>query len=266
MDAAASETTAARPTPPEDAGRSRLVPLEGTFNFRDLGGYPTEDGRETRWGKLFRSDALHELTAADEDHLGRLGLTTVVDLRDPREVEHVGAWPGSDGGLRYHNLPVIPEGSYEDPTMPGRDRSERAARYLWYLAPQTGAPAITRAVELIANADSVPLVFHCAAGKDRTGIVAAVTLAAVGVTSEAIVADYAATTEAMEAILERLRSLPVYREGIERTQVADHWPDEEVMQEFLDGLEERHGGAEAWLLSVGVSRETVTRLRSVLVG
>lgn len=252
--------------PAKLASGTRLVPLEGTFNFRDLGGYPTDYGRETRWGRLFRSDALQEMTPSDNAYLRGLGLTTVVDLRDPDEADRVGVWPSSVDGIRYHNLPVIPPRADVDPHGASRNREDRANRYLWYLEPGTGAPAITRAIQLIADADSVPLVFHCAAGKDRTGIVAALALSAVGVTREAIVADYAATTPAMEAILERLRAHPVYRAGIDATRTRDHWPDAEVMEQFLDGLEQRYGGAEAWLLrSAGMAPETIDRLRSVLV-
>jgi hypothetical protein len=274
MDASASQATTARggaadltgvAAPAETSG-SRLVPLQGTFNFRDLGGYPTVDGSETRWLKLFRSDALQELTTADHDYLRSIGLSTVVDLRNPTEAERVGVWPNPAGAMSYYNLPVIPPGSDEDPTMPGRSRELRADRYLWYLQPQTGAPAIASALELIADADSVPLVFHCAAGKDRTGIVAAMTLAAIGVTREAIVADYAATTAAMEAILERLGGHPVYERGIAATRQEDHQPDGEVMEQFLDGLEEQHGGARGWMQSVGMAPDVADRLRTVLVG
>jgi hypothetical protein len=115
----------------------RLVALEGTFNFRDLGGYPTVDGRQTGWGRLFRSDALQELTVADQAYLrDEVGLATVVDLRAPGEAERVGIWPPAadgEGALRYVNLPVIPPGSNEDPTVPTASRDGRAERYLWYL-------------------------------------------------------------------------------------------------------------------------------------
>lgn len=267
--------------------RVRLLPLEGTYNFRDLGGYPTVDGRSTRWGRLFRSDALQELTAADHDHLTGIGLATVVDLREPDEASRVGRWPlgdgegpGTDGfstgrsgqsegtvdsrSLRYVNLPVIPPGACEDPTVPTASRDGRAERYLWYL--EAGREAITAALELIAGAENLPLVFHCAAGKDRTGIVAAMTLAAVGVEREAIVADYAATAAAMDRIIARLRAHPVYRAGIEAIQVNDHYPDGDVMERFLDGLDERHGGAAEWMRSAGLDGEVLDHLRHQLVG
>lgn len=245
------------------AGPVRLLPLEGTYNFRDLGGYPTVDGRSTRWGRIFRSDALHELTLADQDHLGRIGLATVVDLRAPDEADRVGRWPALHESLRYVNLPVIPPSSKDDPTVPTAERDGRAERYLWYL--EAGAPAVVGAVELIASAENLPLVFHCAAGKDRTGIVAAMTLAAIGVTREAIVADYAATAAAMERIIARLRGHPVYRRGIESVRVEDHYPDGEVMDRFLDGLDAKHGGAETWLCSVGMDPEALERLRHLLL-
>lgn len=245
-----------------DGTAARLLPLEGAFNFRDLGGYPTMDGRSTRWGRIFRSDALHELTASDRTRLEKIGLATVVDLRVPEEAAKVGRWPAQHEALYYVNLPVIPPNLDDDPTVPERPDT-RGERYLWYL--EVGGDAVASAVQLIADHERLPLVFHCAAGKDRTGIVAAITLAAVGVTREAIVADYVATTAAMERIIDRLRAHPVYRQGIESVRVRDHYPDAEVMDSFLDGLEGRHGGAEEWLRSSGASPDTVDRLRHLLL-
>lgn len=243
-------------------GTARLLPLEGAYNFRDLGGYPTSDGRSTRWGRIFRSDALQELTVGDRSHLEKIGLATVVDLRVPEEAAKVGRWPARHEPLHYVNLPVIPPNLDDDPTVPVRPDT-RGERYLWYL--DVGGDAVAAAIELIADHQRLPLVFHCAAGKDRTGIVAAITLAAVGVTREAIVADYVATTAAMERIIDRLRAHPVYRRGIESVRVQDHYPDAEVMDSFLDGLEERHGGAEEWLRSSGAPADTVDRLRHLLL-
>jgi protein-tyrosine phosphatase len=256
---------------PVPAAQERRLPLQGTFNFRDLGGYPTVHGRETAWGRVFRSDALHHLTGDDQAHLQGLGLATVVDLRGPGEAERVGTWPpppaaggpGGRGDILYVNLPVIPPDSWEDPTVPTAAKDGRAERYLWYL--EVGAEALTGALELIARREQCPLVFHCAAGKDRTGIVAALALATVGVERDAIVADYVATTEGMHGIMDRLRSHPVYQPGIDSIRPEQHLPDAQVMEHFLDGLEERYGGAEAWLLSAGISPSTVDRLRTTLL-
>lgn len=264
---------------PAPAARERRLPLQGTYNFRDLGGYPTVDGRQTAWGRAFRSDALHHLTESDQAHLHELGLATVVDLRGSGEAEQVGIWPALPGGgvggrgtivggpgpvdIHYVNLPVIPPDSRDDPTVPTAERDGRAERYLWYL--EVGADALTRTLELMARPNRCPLVFHCAAGKDRTGIVAALALATVGVERDAIVADYVATADGMGGIMERLRSHPVYRPGVDSIRPEQHLPDAQVMEHFLDGLHERHGGAEAWLRRSGMDPTTIEGLRDVLL-
>jgi len=88
--------------------RARLLPLVGAFNFRDLGGYRVVDGRETRWGTLFRSDSLHELTDADLLTLRELGLSCVIDLRTPAELERTGRGPLAGEAIPYFHLPLVP--------------------------------------------------------------------------------------------------------------------------------------------------------------
>ena len=176
---------------------ARLIPLDGAFNFRDLGGYPAAGGRATRWGMLFRSDTLHELSTSDVDTLRSLGLATVVDLRTSRELERTGRGPL---GPEPDRLPA----SVGDPGRAGR-RGRRGGhggtggddlseRYLWYL--EVGAPASGRGTDLLGEPAHYPLVFHCAAGKDRTGVLAALVLDLLGVDPEVIVADYLITADA----------------------------------------------------------------------
>ena len=93
---------------------ARLVPLEGSFNFRDLGGYPGAGGRTTRWGRLYRADALHELTPGDVDRLRGMGLRTVVDLRTERELARTGRGPLEPEGVAFHHLAVVQEGVRAD--------------------------------------------------------------------------------------------------------------------------------------------------------
>src|ERR1700728_2567539 len=91
----------------------RLLPLVGAYNFRDLGGYPTVDGRATRWGLLYRSDTLHELTPADLDVLRGLGLACVIDLRTAGELEQTGRGLLQGEPIRYLHLSVMQEGISE---------------------------------------------------------------------------------------------------------------------------------------------------------
>lgn len=237
------------------------MPLAGAHNFRDLGGYPTRDGRRTRWGRLFRSDALSALTVADVAALRALGLAAVLDLRSPSEVERDGRGPLGDEPLAYANLPLIPEVERREPEPEGTE-PDVAALYLEVL--EVGGEAAARALNLISDAGG-PLVFHCTAGKDRTGVLAAVVLGCLGVTPEAIVADYVATSERMPLVLEALRRNPAYRSGIDRAPAARLAALPETMRRFLSALDERFGGPREWARAAGVSAAALDRLERGLL-
>ena len=131
----------------EDMGERRWVALDGAFNFRDLGGYATRQGARVRWGSLYRSDALHHLSAGDVEVLAGLGVDRVIDLRAPEEIAAVGRGLLSDGPFGYLNAPVIPSISGEAlGAPPGDDIGER---YLWYL--DVGRQALVDAIEALAE-------------------------------------------------------------------------------------------------------------------
>lgn len=240
---------------------SRLVALDGTFNFRDLGGYPTIDGGFTSWGRVYRSDGLQALTASDVAELRRRRLSTVVDLRTTAEVERWGRGPLAGEGIGYEHLSIIREEAGESLAAP--DTDDLAERYLWYL--QIGRTAVLRALELVAEASRLPLVFHCVAGKDRTGVLAALLLDSAGVEQPAIVADYALTGERLGPILDRLasRAAPGELQSVPASRLA---VDASTMQRFLTRLHERFGGAAGWARSAGMDPSAVARLRTVLAG
>jgi len=250
--------------------RPRLVPLEGSFNFRDLGGYPGLDGRPTRWGRLFRSDALHGLTAADVAHLHAMGLRTVVDLRTERELDRTGRGPLEPEAVAFHHLAVVREGvrgevsadgeSMAAPAPPGDDLSER---YLWYL--EVGRDSLVDALTLLGAADHYPLVFHCAAGKDRTGVLAALALEILGVDRGVIVADYVITAERLALIMERWRSDPGFAERMAKVPPSRFSVEASTMEGFLDGLANRFGGARAWALGAGVPAAALDRMVDLLL-
>jgi hypothetical protein len=243
----------------------RLVPLVGSFNFRDLGGYPGLDGRLTRWGRLFRSDALHELTDADVARLRAMGLRTVVDLRTERELHSSGRGPLGQEPVSFHHLAVVQEGvrgtvtadaeALAAPAPPGDDLAER---YLWYL--DVGRGSLVEALTLLGDSDRYPLVFHCAAGKDRTGVLAALVLELVGVDREVIVADYVITAERLRFIMDRWRADPQFAERMAKVPASRFSVEAPTMEGFLDGLAGRHGGARSWALEAGVPPEVLDRL------
>jgi hypothetical protein len=256
--------------------RQRLIPLTGAFNFRDLGGYPAADGRTTRWDRLFRSDTLHELSPSDVELLLSMGVTTIIDLRTGRELERTGRGPLGDHPISYHHLSVIREASRSGAGPDGTDGGEGEAmaapepageelseRYLWYL--EEGAGSLVTALSVLAEPDSYPAVFHCAAGKDRTGVLAALVLDILGVADEVIVADYLITAGRMPMILERYHTDPAFAERMASVPASRFSVEAGTMQRFLDGLHHRYGGARGWAISAGVPPEALDRLVDLLL-
>jgi protein-tyrosine phosphatase len=253
----------------------RWIDLEGAVNVRDLGGLPTQDGGTTVAGRLLRSDNLQELSAADIATLvGDLGLTTVVDLRSSHELAAEGPAPlDAVDGVRHVHHPVLPElGESTDIVAAAllsrrdQDRSRypgdpAAGHYLGYL--EDRPDQITGALRTIAHAPG-PVIVHCAAGKDRTGVVVALALSVAGVEPAAIVADYAATGERVEAILDRLRSSQTYRSDLEGKPAVVHEARPETMAAFLEQVDARHGGVLQWLADHDFSGEDLRLLRARL--
>ena len=244
-----------------DAHR-RLVPLTGAFNFRDLGGYPTADGRVTRWGRLFRSDTLHELTGPDVDAIASLGITTIIDLRTDAELARTGRGPLADRPIRFHHLPVFRDGGGEAMAAPVPVGDELSERYLWYL--EAGRQTLVEALTLVADAARLPLVFHCAAGKDRTGVLAALVLDILEVDPDVIVADYVLTAERMPLIIGRYRSDPVLAERMAAVPASRFGVEPASMERFLSGLHRQHGGARAWAESAGLPPQSLDGLTDLL--
>ena len=247
-------------TTPADA--LRHLTLEGSFNFRDLGGYETLDGRSVQWRRLFRADGPHALTAADAQLLGDLGLNTVIDLRTVDESQERGRWQDHVGDVMVHHLPmtdVLPD------EVELREWTEAVNVGNTYLRmAHTGAPAIGGAIAALAEPDALPAMFHCSAGKDRTGVLAAVVLGLLGVPDETIVADYALSGAAMTRMLEWLRGRATDPEVLERFAPAVLSAEPVAMRVFLTGLREEWGSFDAYAAALGLGSE-VTALRATLL-
>ena len=238
------------------------IELEGAVNVRDLGGLPAGNGARTVAGRLLRADNLQELTPSDIARLVHdIGVTTIVDLRSTAELTSEGPAPlDTVAGVRHAHHPVLPElGAATDVvadvllTRADQDRSRYpgdpvAGHYLGYL--EDRPDQVVAALRSIATSPGAALV-HCAAGKDRTGVVVAVALTAIGVPGEVVVADYAATGERTEQIVDRLRRSPTYADDINSKDARSHRPRPETMQAFLEQVDARHGGVTAWLAGHG---------------
>ena len=246
------------------AAPSRLLPLVGAYNFRDLGGYATVDGAVTRWGRLFRSDTLHELTAADLAVLRSLGLAGVIDLRTGIEVARTGRGLLQSEPVAYVHLSVMPEERrHPDGNRPSLADLDLASVYLGWL--ESGRAALVDALTVVGDAANYPLVFHCAAGKDRTGVLAALVLDIVGVERQTIVEDYALTATRLDLIRARQAT---DAETVDRMIEAPHLfgAEAQTMENFLDALHRHYGGGREWALAAGVAPETLAAMASVLTG
>ena len=185
----------------------RHIPLDGCVNFRDVGGYQVVRARQPagpwprlRWRRLFRSDALNDLSAADVALLtGDLRITTVVDLRTGYERQRDARRPLEQTDVEIIHAPLITERNVAAVEKPGLTLAER---YVWML--ELAGEPLVHAITAVARAPGAVIV-HCAAGKDRTGLIIASILGALGVGDEDIVADYALTTDNLEGIEQRLR-------------------------------------------------------------
>ncbi|GAA1857940.1 tyrosine-protein phosphatase [Asanoa iriomotensis] len=184
----------------------RHIAFDRLHNFRDVGGYSTSDGGQTRWGRLYRSDGLGKLAGADWVKFRNLGIRTVIDLRYPEEVARRGRVPEYDG-LAYYNLSIehrpCRQATVAPEVEPVRFLADRNAEVL-----ADGPVEIGQALAVIAAAHSTPVVIHCAAGKDRTGLLAALVLALVGVSEEDIVADYVLTDAAAPKFVDDWQANP----------------------------------------------------------
>ena len=186
----------------------RRIVLEGCVNFRDLGGYPTREGRTLRWRTLFRSDALHAVSASDVALLrDTLHVSDIVDLRSSFELESEGRGALAREPIGFHHAPLFDGDPARAEQAAARRLVTLADRYVGMLEMASGP--IARVIEILATARGAA-VYHCAAGKDRTGVISAVVLGAVGVPDDLIVADYALSAENIDAIIERVMGMKGY--------------------------------------------------------
>ena len=267
----------------------RWVRLDGTTNTRDLGGLPTTDGGQTLPNRILRSDNLQTLSEDDVRRLvHEIGLREVIDLRTSAEILLEGRGPlRAVDEVNHRHFSLIPErGHYtdvfaveeDDPMgdLPSgwmesilprqaaeHDQAEPPAvrSYLGYLADR--GDNVLGALRAI-TAGSGAAIVHCAAGKDRTGVVVALALSVAGVPHEEIVADYAMTADVIDALVAKLAASPTYAEDMERRDVASHTPRAETMDRVLTLLDERFDGPVGWLDAHGFGADERAALRSRL--
>jgi protein-tyrosine phosphatase len=246
---------------PEPLDLDRRIAFQAVFNVRDLGGLRTDDGRTVRRGLVFRGDGVHRLDGEDLEVARALGLRTVIDLRTRGEIDH-GRVPDALGA-NWHHLPLISEMWSER----GFQATEGAVaflrdRYLEMLV--EGREQLARAVELIA--DRSPSLFHCAAGKDRTGVLAALVLGLLGVAPEDIADDNHLSASGMVAM--RVWGQATYPDAADAMtrQPAEYLEAPvDAMLAFLERVDEEHGSIRGLARDLGIGDDVVARLHAALL-
>ncbi len=237
--------------------------FDGVCNARDLGGLTTSDGRRVAPGRLLRAAALHDASERDVATLHAWGVTLNIDLRDPAEIAFTGRGRLEFDAIDFVNRSLSFDRLMQRPADPNAPLAPLATRYLDYL--EQGPSAIVAAVEEIAVASNHAVLVNCFFGKDRTGVLIALVLEALGVERDVVVADYARSAAPVAAMVARLASDPVYAETIARTDPSRFAADPRTMVDFLQTLDRRDGGALGWLRNAGLADETVDRLRAALL-
>lgn len=230
--------------------------MAGPVNLRDLGGYRAGAGA-TRRGVLMRSDAPVELNGADHEALRRLNIRTAIDLREPVEQDlhpaeldglgiEVRSWPIIDGEIDLHTLKDLP--------------------HLYREILDTRGERLAGAIRLMSSSDALPAVVFCSAGKDRTGLVSALTLSALGVDDADVADEYALTESVMRGeFRERIEARAIAAGLSEQALAAKLGAPAGLMLELLAELRETHGGAAGYLAEHGLHENELESLRRVLV-
>lgn len=244
----------------------RLLTLEAVHNFRDLGGYTSADGRVTRWHTLYRADGLHRVSPADVSTLRALGLRTVIDLRTDKEVRDRGTFPVDAYPVTFHHLPVIDvtwdaDSAGHDPDDPSAFLFHQYESLLDY-----GEPLFAKAFHILGVPGALPAVFHCAVGKDRTGILAALLLASLGVPHAVVAEDYGLSRPAVERIRQWAEVHHPELAATWRGVPAHHMAAEPAaMSRLLAMLAQRHGSVRDYVVSIGVSNALLAHLEAALL-
>jgi protein-tyrosine phosphatase len=198
---------------------SRHIRFESVPNFRDLGGFRTHDGRTVAWRRLFRSAALHRMSDRDIARLKQeIRPRAVIDLRTPRDPDkNPEAVLLEEMGARYHAIPFSTwpwVGAWRDEAQARANAPNMGEIYLSRISEQPFGKRLVEALEIIADKNNHPLVFHCSAGKDRTGVLAAMVLTAMGIVDEDVVEDYVLSAPLMKDIRNRMTSDPETAQGL----------------------------------------------------
>ena len=243
----------------------RLVPLQGVHNFRDIGGYLGEAGMTVKKNMMYRADGLYRLTASDIEVVRSLGIQTVIDLRSDEELSNVGTFPCDAYEVSFHHVPII-DSTWQHSDVPDFDEDTEFLIWAYTQMLSEGATRFQQAFSIIAQSPRLPLVFHCAAGKDRTGLLAMLLLGVLGVDDDVIVADYALSGPAMLRMMEWAQS--EYPDLEARMTASPKYflsANPQAMSQLIKTLRDEHRDFQGIAMSLGITEAEIESLKSMML-
>lgn len=236
---------------------SKPLPLTGAHNVRDLGGYPARDGKTTKYKVFLRGDSLHGLTKEDKEYLDEYGVRLVIDVRGKQE-----AFMHPDRidkkRIEYLHVPLLDH--IQSEAMRGKMPDDMGDMYIGLV--EESKEGFYEIFTRLSKEEGAAL-YHCTAGKDRTGVITMLLLRVAGVPDEVILADYAASEAYMKKAFDRQRKM-VEKSGVKIPEyVFESRP--EFLKKLMDHIDAAYGGAEGYLKDIGFVEEEIEKLKEKLV-
>lgn len=245
---------------------SREIKFEEILNFRDLGGYQTRDNRLVAWRRLFRSGELHCMTARDEQTLlEELKINTIIDLRSAKTVQGLGLGRVKEMKARYINAPMALLDEYDVEQKTPHHFNSMHEEYLFRVKNKGYGKSFVAVLNIIADPANHPVVYHCNAGADRSGILSAIILDTLGVADADIEADYGLTQNALPKFIARWNNNPA------TADVHKNLPDihlklnPKAITALLANLRREYGSVQGYLESFGAEVALFSRLQKALL-
>jgi protein-tyrosine phosphatase len=232
----------------------RVVNLVGAYNVRDLGGYPTKDGKYTQWGKYYRADSLHQLSSESQEVLLRKGIGQIIDLRFPYEGSYLFH---KELDIKYINIPLFNPAEL-------KEEIPKSLLELYCNIINSNQKSIYQVMKQIIAEQGKAILFHCKIGKDRTGIIAALLLDLVGVPHNIIAQDYAVSAINLQPLLKESRKRLAAVYGTKSEALLESNP--ETMLGFLEHINKKYKNAEGYLKKIGIVEQEIELIKKNFVG
>jgi protein-tyrosine phosphatase len=248
---------------------NRHLKFESVLNFRDIGGYPAGDGHTVAWRRVFRSGEFRNITPDDFKRLTcELGVVSVVDLRSGFELQNHGKGLLEGSDIKYCNIAFMADGG--DPEANSKRYSQLTNMgdfYLELARQKEFGQKIVEALEVIADSKNHPIVFHCAVGKDRTGMLAACLLSLLGVAEKDIIEDYALSEPYMDALLAKFKANPPEKGSGPPMDIPEYFwkAPPSSMELFLSTINKEYGSVKQYVAHMGGKPDLAERLAKTLL-